>query len=129
MPLYGGISAVIFFAAMGLPGMCGFVGEFMVVLAAWNFAPGGHQAVGIVFSVLAALTVVLTAAYILWTIQRVFMGQNPAYKNYKDMDLREVIAAVPLVVLAVLLGVAPFLLLNWMEPSVTGLIDVLASFK
>ena len=42
MPLYGGISAVLFFAAMGLPGMCGFVGEFMVVLSAWNFAPGGH---------------------------------------------------------------------------------------
>ena len=39
MPLYGGISAVIFFAAMGLPGLCGFVGEFMVVLAAWNFSP------------------------------------------------------------------------------------------
>jgi NADH:ubiquinone oxidoreductase subunit 4 (subunit M) len=130
MPLYGGISAVIFFAAMGLPGMCGFVGEFMVVLSAWNFAPPGYgQWVGILFSVLAALTVVLTAAYILWTIQRVFMGQNPAYKNYKDMDLREVVAAVPLVVLAVLLGVAPFLVLNWLEPSVTGLIDVLASFK
>ena len=42
MPLYGGISAVIFFAAMGLPGMCGFVGEFMVVLATWNFSPGTH---------------------------------------------------------------------------------------
>jgi NADH-quinone oxidoreductase subunit M len=102
----------------------------MVVLSAWNFAPPGYgQWVGITFSVLAALTVVLTAAYILWTIQRVFMGQNPAYKNYKDMDLREVVAAVPLVTFAVLLGVAPFLLLSWLEPSVNGLIDVLASFK
>jgi NADH-quinone oxidoreductase subunit M len=129
MPLYGGISAVLFFAAMGLPGMCGFVGEFMVVLSAWNFAPGGHQAVGIVFSVLAALTVVITAAYILWTIQRVFMGQNPAYKNFKDMEYREVVAAVPLVVGAVLFGVAPFLITAWLEPSVTGLVDALASFK
>ncbi len=129
MPLYGGVSAVIFFAAMGLPGMCGFVGEFMVVLSAWNFAPGGHWGVGVTFSVLAALTVVLTAAYILWTIQRVFMGQNPAYKNFKDMDLREVVAAAPLVVGAVLFGVAPFLILSWMEPSVTGLINALASFK
>jgi len=59
----------------------------------------------------------------------VFMGQNPAYKNYKDMDIRECIAAAPLVVMAVLLGVAPFLLLNWLEPSVTGLIDALASFR
>ena len=77
MPLYGGISAIIFFAAMGLPGMCGFVGEFMVVLATWNFSK--------VFAVLAALTVVITAAYILWTIQRVYLGTNPAYKDYKDM--------------------------------------------
>jgi len=43
MPLYGGISAVLFFAAMGLPGMCGFIGEVMVVLSAWKFAPGGQQ--------------------------------------------------------------------------------------
>ena len=40
MPLYGGIAAILFFAAMGLPGMCGFIGEFMVVLSAWNFAHG-----------------------------------------------------------------------------------------
>src|SRR5262249_16108613 len=77
MPLYGGVSAIIFFAAMGLPGVCGFVGEFMVVLSAWNFRPAGHESSGMVFSVLAALTVVVTAAYILWTLQRVFMGINP----------------------------------------------------
>jgi NADH-quinone oxidoreductase subunit M len=129
MPLYGGISAVIFFAAMGLPGMCGFVGEFMVVLSAWSFRPPEWPNLGIYFSVLAALTVVLTAAYILWTLQRVFMGVNPVYKNYKDMDLREIACAVPLVVLAVLLGVLPALVLNWMEPSVTGLIETFASIK
>jgi NADH-quinone oxidoreductase subunit M len=129
MPLYGGLSAVIFFAAMGLPGMCGFVGEFMVVLSAWSFRPPEWPNLGIYLSVLSAATVVLTAAYILWTLQRVFMGVNPVYKNYKDMDLREIACAVPLVVLAVLLGILPALVLNWMEPSVTGLIDTFASFK
>jgi NADH-quinone oxidoreductase subunit M len=129
MPLYGGISAVIFFAAMGLPGMCGFVGEFMVVLSTWNFAPGGERWVGMLFAFLAALTVVVTAAYILWTLQRVFMGQNPSYKNYADIDPRELSCILPLVVLAVLLGVVPALLLNWMEPSVTGLIDTLATAR
>ena len=126
MPLYGGISAIIFFAAMGLPGMCGFVGEFMVVLSAWNFHPWDWPAGGPVFSILAAMTVVLTAAYILWTLQRVYLGQNPAYKDYPDINFRELLCIVPLVVLAVLLGVAPGLLLNWMEPSVTGLVDTLA---
>jgi NADH-quinone oxidoreductase subunit M len=117
MPLYGGISAIIFFAAMGLPGMCGFVGEFMVVLATWNYSP--------FFAVLAALTVVLTAAYILWTLQRVYLGVNPAYKDFPDINLRELLCIVPLVVLSVLLGVAPNLLLGWMEPHVTGLVRTL----
>jgi NADH-quinone oxidoreductase subunit M len=121
MPLYGGLSAVIFFAALGLPGLCGFVGEFMVVLATWNFSP--------LFSVLAAGTVVLTAAYILWTIQRVFMGTNPQYKNYPDMTVREILCAVPLAVLCVVLGVLPGLVLSWMEPGLTYLVDTLALFK
>jgi NADH-quinone oxidoreductase subunit M len=128
MPLYGGISAIIFFAALGLPGLCGFVGEFMVVLSAWNFSPPDFPNSGPVFAVLAAMTVVITAAYILWTIQRVYFGTNPAYKDYPDINLRELVCIVPLVVLAVVLGVAPVLLLNWMEPSVTGLVDTLAQF-
>jgi NADH-quinone oxidoreductase subunit M len=119
MPFYGGVSAIIFFAAMGLPGMCGFVGEVMVVLATWNFDK--------VLAILAALTVVLTAAYILWTIQRVYLGTNPAYKDYPDMTPREVAIATPLVILSVALGVFPgYLLLSWMQPSVTGLVNSLA---
>ena len=120
MPLYAGVSAVIFFAAMGLPGMCGFVGEFMVVLGAWNFS--------IAFAILSALTVVLTAAYILWTLQRVFLGTNPNYKALPDLNLREFACIGILLVLSVLLGILPgFFVLNWMEPSVTGLVDSLAS--
>lgn len=115
MPLYSGISAVIFFAALGLPGLCGFVGEFMVVLGTWNF--------NWVYSVLAAGTVVVTAAYILWTIQRVFMGTNDAYKNYPDINLRELLCAIPLVVLCVALGILPSLLMNWMQWDLTGLVD------
>jgi NADH-quinone oxidoreductase subunit M len=126
MPLYGGISAIIFFAAMGLPGMCGFVGEFMVILGTWNFATPDFPNIGKVLAVLAALTVVLTAAYILWTIQRVYLGTNPAYKDYSDINLRELLCIVPLVILSVVLGVVPVLLLSWMEPHVTGLVDSLA---
>jgi NADH-quinone oxidoreductase subunit M len=117
MPLFTGISAVIFFAAMGLPSMCGFVGEFMVVLATWNFSKA--------FAILAALTVILTAGYVLWAVQRVFLGTNPAYKDYPDINLRELSCAIPLVIFSVLLGVLPALLLSWMEPSVTGLVDTL----
>jgi NADH-quinone oxidoreductase subunit M len=75
--------------------------------------------------VLAALTVVITAAYILWTLQRVYLGTNPAYKDYPDINTRELVCVIPLVVLCILLGILPTLVLNWMEPHVTGLIDSL----
>jgi NADH-quinone oxidoreductase subunit M len=126
MPLYGGLSAIIFFAALGLPGLCGFVGEFFVVLSSWNFGTKDYPNAGKVFAILAALTVVITAAYILWTLQRVYFGVNDKYKDYPDIDLRELSCAVPLAILAVVFGVLPALLLNWMEPSVTGLVDSLA---
>jgi NADH-quinone oxidoreductase subunit M len=120
MPLYGGISAIIFFAALGLPGLCGFVGEFMVVLSTWNFDKG--------FAVLSALTVVVTAAYVLWTLQRVYLGTNDAYKDYPDITFRELLCIVPLLVMAVALGVLPKpLVLDWVEPHVTGLIDSLVT--
>ena len=62
-------------------------------------------------------------------IQRVFMGTNPAYKNYKDITLEELACAVPIVILSVLLGVFPHLVLGWMEPSVSLLVDSLARFR
>ena len=123
MPLYSGISFILFFAALGLPGLCGFVGEAWVIFGTWNFAPEGYPWAGKVCAILAALTVVITAAYILWTLQRVYMGTNPVYKDYPDIKLRELLAAIPLVIFAVLLGVYPDLIVSWTEPHVTGLID------
>jgi NADH-quinone oxidoreductase subunit M len=111
MPLYGAISYVIFFGSMGLPGLCGFVAEVFVVLAAFNYS--------ILLAVLAATAVVLTAGYILWTLQRVFLGRSEAWKGLPDMDFREIIIAVPLVVLTIAMGVFPnTLVLSWVSPSV-----------
>ena len=117
MPLYGGISAVIFFAAMGLPGMCGFVGEFMVVLATWNLQPRSSP-------ILAALTVVLTAAYILWTIQRVFLGAEPGLQGLPGhQPARAGLHRAAGGPGGAARRLRRSLLLNWMEPSVTGLVD------
>jgi NADH-quinone oxidoreductase subunit M len=111
MPLYGALSYVIFFGSMGLPGLCGFVAEVFVVLAAFNYAPG--------LAVLAAAAVVLTAGYILWTIQRVFLGRSETWKGLPDMGIREIIVAAPLVVLTIAMGIFPQpLILRWMSPSV-----------
>ena len=99
MPLYGAISYVIFFGSMGLPGLCGFVAEVFVVLASFNYSK--------VLAVLAAAAVILTAGYILWTLQRVFLGRSETWKGLPDMDLREIVVAVPLVVLTIAMGVFP----------------------
>ena len=116
MPLYGAISYIIFFGSMGLPGLCGFVAEVFVVLAAFNYSP--------VLAVLAAAAVILTAGYILWTIQRVFLGRSEAWKGLPDMNLREIAIAVPLVVLTIAMGVFPQpLVLSWMGPSVDQMVQ------
>jgi NADH-quinone oxidoreductase subunit M len=110
MPLYYAIGAIIFFGSMGLPGLCGFIPEAFVVLSAFNYSK--------VLAVLAALTVVITAGYILWTIQRVWLGRNEHWRDLPDMNGRELTIAAPLVALTVLMGVFPQAILSWMGPSV-----------
>ena len=73
MPLYGAVSFLIFFGSMGLPGLCGFIAEVFVVLAAFNYSR--------LLAVLAAAAVILTAGYILWTLQRVFLGRSEAVEG------------------------------------------------
>jgi NADH-quinone oxidoreductase subunit M len=118
MPLYGAISILIFFGSMGLPGLCGFVAEVFAVLAAFNYNP--------MIGVLAASAVILTAGYILWTIQRVFLGKKEDWKGLPDLTLREIIIAAPLVLFTVLLGVFPNSLLTWMSPSVEQVVGNIA---
>ncbi len=102
MPVYTALSIGIFFAALGLPGLCGFIGEVFVVLAVWNFDR--------ILAVIAASVVVLTASYILWTIQRVYLGaeyRGPHAEALRPSTVRENSIAGALFVLAILLGVFP----------------------
>ena len=96
MPLYAGLSIGIFFAGLGLPGLCGFIGEVFVTLSVWNFS---HA-----LAVVSASVVILTAAYILWTIQRVYLGpeyRGPHGDHLTPMTAREVLIAAPLLALAI----------------------------
>jgi NADH-quinone oxidoreductase subunit M len=113
MPIYSGLAVGIFFAALGLPGLCGFIGEVLVVLSVWNY--------DMAMAVVAASVVILTAGYILWTIQRVYLG--PEYKGPHPEALtpitrREIAVAAPLLALAILFGVYPQALFRYMSPSV-----------
>jgi NADH-quinone oxidoreductase subunit M len=119
MPAYGAMSFLIFFGSMGLPGLCGFVAEAFVVLSAFNYSRR--------MAVLAAAAVILTAGYILWTLQRVFLGGSEQYKGLPDLNIREWLVAVPLAVFTVALGIFPqSLLLNWMGPSVDNMVRSVA---
>ncbi|HEY0980979.1 MULTISPECIES: NuoM family protein [unclassified Schlesneria] len=122
MPHYSGLAAVIFFAGLGLPGLCGFVGEVFSVLACWNFSP--------LLAIISASGVILTAGYILWTLQRVYLG--PEYKGphpeaLVEMNPRELAIGYTLVATAILFGVLPQLLFNPMQASVQVLTESLAS--
>jgi len=118
MPDYGGVSIGLFFAAMGLPGLCGFWGEVFPVIAAWNFAP--------FLSVTAAVGVVITAAYILWMIQRVYLGpdyRGPHASGLTPLTATETTIGYVLLGLAVLLGCFPDILFGLMRSSVSELVN------
>ncbi len=120
MPLYSALAVGIFFAGLGLPGLCGFIGEVFVVLSSWSYSP--------VLAIIAASGVILTAGYILWTIQRVYLG--PDYKGPHPEALlpingREKTVAITLLVAAIVLGVYPRLMFDLMNASTEQLVITL----
>jgi NADH-quinone oxidoreductase subunit M len=123
MPVYSGLAIAIFFAGLGLPGLCGFIGEVFVVLSVWKYSQ--------VLAVISAAVVILTAGYILWAIQRVYLG--PEYKGPHPEALtpatgREVAIAAPLVAFAILFGVYPQALLNYMQKTLDSQVNALAAW-
>ena len=122
-PAYSGLAFGIFFAGLGLPGLCGFIGEVFVTLSVWNYS---HA-----LAVISAATVILTAGYILWTLQRVYLG--PEYKgphgdHITPINGRELAIGVPLLAFAIWFGVYPAAVLNYMEPSINQEVNELAAW-
>ncbi|MFL6196297.1 MAG: NuoM family protein, partial [Thermoanaerobaculia bacterium] len=101
MPLYATIFLIITMASIGLPTLNGFVGEFTILIGAF------HRVWW--WGLLAALGIVLGAAYMLWMYQRVFFGplDNPENKELRDLDRRELLYLVPLVLLCFWIGLYP----------------------
>jgi NADH-quinone oxidoreductase subunit M len=103
MPYYTAMAMGIFFAGLGLPGLCGFIGEAFVVLSVWKFS---H-----LLAIVSAAVVILTAAYILWAIQRVYLGaeyKGPHEEDITPSTLRERIIGTTLLVLCIIWGVLPY---------------------
>lgn len=117
MPIYSGIFLFTAFASIGLPGLNGFVGEFMVLVGSFPTLP--------VYVIVAAGGVVLAAVYLLWAYERTFTGplDKPENEKLVDLSAREVALLAPLVVLMVLLGLYPRILLDRVEPSTEIVLD------
>ena len=131
LPCLAFFMLVFTFSSIGLPGMNGFAGEFMILLGMFQMAWGQGAAVGFdqyrVISVLAVSGVVLGAWYMLWMIQRIFFGplrepQQPGRDEVvKDLCRREVLALTPLAILVVWIGIQPGFFLKRMGPSLDAL--------
>jgi NADH-quinone oxidoreductase subunit M len=123
MPVYTALSMIIFFAALGLPGLCGFIGEVFVVLSVWNFS---H-----VLAVIAASVVILTAGYILWLVQRVYLGpeyKGPHGESLTPMTWREMTVAVVLSICAIWFGVYPQSVLRYMDSTIDAQVATLTQW-
>lgn len=126
MPRYWALATVAFFASLGLPGMAGFVSEAMTLVGAFQAEDGRFK----ILVLISCLGVVLTAAYILWALQRVFLGPlNEKYKDYSDINAREVFSLAPLLFLCIFLGIFPMYLLDWMDLGVKELMSLLGTTR
>ncbi len=116
MPVYTGVMAVGFFAAMGLPGLSAFISEVLVLLGAWQRYP--------ILTIFGAGTIVLTAGYLLWTIQQMFLGEpreDYAQIHLSEISGRELLTLVPLGIIVVILGVYPHAILDLLNVSLQNL--------
>ncbi|HUO46324.1 MAG TPA: NADH-quinone oxidoreductase subunit M [Acidimicrobiia bacterium] len=117
MPIFAGLFLFTVFAAIGLPGLNGFVGEFMVLIGSFPTLP--------VHAIVAAGGVLLAAIYLLWAYERTFTGPLDKSENKALVDLspREIGILAPLVVLMLVLGLYPKILLDRVEPSTEAILD------
>ncbi len=127
MPVYTAIMTIAFFAAIGLPGMSGFISEALVFLGAFKTYP--------VYTIISGLGIVLGAAYMLWALQRVFFGKlpekwqgpwDPTGKKYKNDDINgiELAGLVPLAVIVIYFGLNPNPIIGMMTTSVNHFVQL-----
>jgi NADH-quinone oxidoreductase subunit M len=115
LPEYSAVMGLAFFASLGLPGLAGFISEFMVFAGAFP--------VFTAYTVVAALAVIITAAYYLWAIHRMFLGKlNPAYADYPDLNWRERLSLYPLGAMVIVLGFYPQAVLGVINGTLHALV-------
>ncbi len=118
LPVYTGITTLAMLASLGLPGLMGFVAEFLVFVGSFGIFP--------YLTAVAVTGVIFTAAMFLWTIQRIFLGPvNERWAGLPDLDTREKLSLVPLAALMVVFGLYPRPLVEVINTAMSGLVTAL----
>ena len=123
MPVFAIIFMIVTLSSIGLPGLNGFVGEFLILLGTFQ--------VNKVYAVIAATGVIFAACYMLWMFQRVVFGQvtNDKNKDLKDLSWREIAIFAPLILFIVWIGVYPSTFLDKTKASTENFLALMAKAK
>jgi NADH-quinone oxidoreductase subunit M len=123
MPRFVALFCLFSVASFGLPGTCNFIGEFLVLV--------GTSFESYVMVLLSMGGIVLAAAYMLWMLQRVVLGQpkTPAISHLSDLGIRELVTVIPLAILILWIGLYPSPLMEMMDSSVTGLVQHMSQYR
>jgi NADH-quinone oxidoreductase subunit M len=117
-PVLGGMLAFAAIASLGLPGLAGFVGEFLVIIGAWQ----SHLPK--FYTVIAGVGMLLGAAYMLWMVKRVVYGEPSERGERSDVaKFIDFLTAAPLMVIAFAIGINWQLLLQYVDPAIKNLLD------
>ncbi len=121
MPIYAAMVSLAFFAGLGLPGLSSFMSEVFSFLGAF-----GSELFDLrLITIISTLGIVITAAYFLWTFQRMFLGElNPKYADLPEINGRELFTLIPLGIIIIFLGVYPAPLLDLIKTSLNELVEV-----
>lgn len=117
MPIFAVIFMIVTLSSVGLPGTNGFVGEFLILVGAFESSLRWY-------AIIASSGVIFAAVYMLWMFQRVMFGEldNPKNQVLEDLNFREIAIMVPLVVLIFVMGVYPNPFIEKMTPSIKKLV-------
>ena len=123
IPVYGFLFLIVALSSAGLPGLNGFVGEFNILLGAFQANALGRAAAA--FAVLGTLGVILAAWYLLWAIRQMLHGPltRPENQQVRDLTVREVITLAPLIILFFVIGLFPNLFFDKINPSAQAVAD------
>ncbi len=117
-PVYASITSLAFMAAIGLPGLSGFISEFLILTGAFKVFQ--------MATIVSGLGIIFGAAYMLWAYQRVFFGKvNEKYTELTDMNAVELASVVPLICIVIFLGILPNTIISYFETSLNYLSQVL----